>query len=445
MKGHVMGFEETVEYLYDLQKFGTKLGLENTRALMELLGRPDKKARFLHVTGTNGKGSVSALSASALHAAGHRTGLYTSPHLVSFTERIKVGGKAVSEEDVVSLAERLKALLAANMPELQPTFFEFTTAMAFDWFVRAGAEVVVLEVGMGGRLDSTNVVEPECTVITNVEMEHREYLGDTIEKVAYEKAGIIKPGVPLVTCEKKFGVIAYIEKVCRERGAPMYLLGRDFSYKARDARWEDGRYTQSFDYEGPGGEIMGLEIPLIGPHQLENASAAACALMLMNARGMHMDEAALREGFRDVRWEGRLDVVSTRPLVVLDGAHNPASAVRLAGSVRESFKGRYKRLILVLGVLADKDFGLMLDTLAPLADVLVLTKADYERAASTDELMTRASGLAGSVLVREPVSEALHWALSNAGEDDMVLVSGSLYVVGEAMACLEERKPFLKA
>ncbi len=440
-----MGFKETVEYLYDLQKFGTKLGLENTLALMELLGRPDKGRRYLHVTGTNGKGSVSALSSSALTASGHRTGLYTSPHLVSFTERIRLDGKAVSEDEVVALADRLRALIVENSQGLKPTFFEFTTAMAFDYFAREGAEVVVLEVGMGGRLDSTNVVEPVCSVITNVEMEHREYLGDTIEKIAYEKAGVIKPGVPLITTEKKPDIAGYIEGVCRERGAPMYLLGRDFKFEPKEARWDGDRFVQTMDYSGPGGEIKGLAIPLIGPHQLENAAAAACALMLMSDRGVRVDISGLREGFRRVRWEGRLEVVSTHPLVVLDGAHNTASAVRLAESVRESFNGRYKRLILVLGVLADKDFDGMIDALGPLADLLVLTSADYGRAVKADELSARVSGLRAEVSVKTPVSKAVTWACGKAGRDDMVLITGSLYVVGEAKACLEEREPFLKA
>ncbi|MBI5695000.1 MAG: bifunctional folylpolyglutamate synthase/dihydrofolate synthase [Nitrospirae bacterium] len=439
-----MGFSETVQYLYDLQKFGTKLGLENTRALMELLGGPDRGRKFLHVTGTNGKGSVSALSASALIEAGHRTGLYTSPHLVSFTERMKVDGAEVTEDEIVALAERLKALLAENAPELKPTFFEFTTAMAFDWFAKEDADVVVLEVGMGGRLDSTNVVTPECSVITNVELEHREYLGDTIEEIAREKAGIIKPGVPLVTSEKKPGVIKYLEDVCRDLNSPMYLLGRDFGFTRRESGWRDGRYFQKLDYKGPGGGIDGLEIQLIGDHQLENAATAACALSVMSERSTAVGADAIRTGFAATRWEGRLEVVSERPMLVLDGAHNTASAERLAEALAGPFAGRYKRLILVVGVLADKDFKKMLGLLTPFADTVVLTKADYERAVPESELRDALGG-GWEVIMKTPVSDALAWALANAGPEDMVLVTGSLYVVGEAKAWLEEREQFLKA
>lgn len=439
-----MSFTDTIQYLYDLQKFGTKLGLENTRALMGLLGDPEKGIKFLHVTGTNGKGSVSALSASALQKAGHRTGLYTSPHLVSFTERMKVDGVEVSESGIVGLAERLKSLLADKMPDMKPTFFEFTTAMAFDWFAQKGAEVVALEVGMGGRLDSTNVVSPECTVITNVELDHKEYLGDTIQEIAREKAGIIKPGVPLVASEKKPGVVKYLEDVCREMGAPMYLLGRDFGFTRRESGWRDGGYFQTLDYSGPGGDMDGIELRLIGEHQLDNAATAACALSLMSGRGVAVGPDAIRAGFANTRWEGRLEIVSEKPMLVLDGAHNTASAERLAEALAGPFAGRYKSLVLVVGVLADKDFKHMLALLEPFADTLVLTKADYERAVPESELRDALGGRR-EVILKTPVSDALAWATANAGPEDMVLVTGSLYVVGEAKAWLEEREQFLKA
>lgn len=440
-----MSFEQTVQYLYDLQKFGTKLGLDNTRLLLGLLGNPENASRFLHVTGTNGKGSVSVLSASAIQEAGIRTGLYTSPHLVSFTERIRLDGADCTEDDIVSLAEKLSALIASSMPELKPTFFEFTTAMALDYFAAKGAEAVVLEVGMGGRLDSTNVVDPLCTVITNVEMEHAEYLGDTVMDVAYEKAGIIKPGVPLVTTETKPEVVEYLESVCRERAAPMYLLGHDFGCTPAGGSWEGGRYLQRLDYDGPGGSIKGIEIPLPGGHQLMNASAAACALGVMSGMGLTVDEAAIRAGFRNVRWPGRLEVVSERPLVVLDGAHNPASVKRLADSIGPVFSGRYDRLVLVLGVLADKDFIAMYDMLAPFADEVIFTKAEYERAVPPGELMRLAGGHGPKAVMTESVAQALELAKADAGPGDMVLVTGSLYVIGEAKAHIGDKKLFLRA
>ena len=440
-----MGFQETIQYLFDLQKFGTKLGLDNTIALLELLGRPDKKQSYLHVTGTNGKGSVSAFCASVLSRAGYSTGLYTSPHLVSFTERIRVDGKAASEDGVVALAERLKSLLAEKGPELRPTFFEFTTAMALDYFADAGTDIAVLEVGMGGRLDSTNVVMPECTVITNVEMEHREYLGDTIEAIAFEKAGIIKPGVPLVTSEKKDPVLRMFAERCRGLGSDMLVPGRDYGYEFRGAMLDGGRIVQTMDYSGLGGDIKALEVPLAGVHQLENAATAVCALQILARRGFPCDEGAIRAGLLSTRWEGRLEIVSQRPLLVLDGAHNPASAARLAESLTEYFAGHYRKLILVLGVLSDKEPSFMVKTLAPFADEVVFTQAEYERAVPADDLMSIAADAGIKARVSRTVSGAVASALSAAAPEDMVLVAGSLYVVGEAKAWLEKKEQFLKA
>ena len=440
-----MGFKETVQYLYDLQKFGTKLGLENTQELLELLGRPHKKPRFLHVTGTNGKGSVSAMAASILREAGFHTGLYTSPHLVSFTERIRLDGRSVTEEDIVALAERLKALVERQKPDLKPTFFEFTTAMAFDYFASAMADFVVLEVGMGGRLDSTNVVTPECSVITNVELEHREYLGDNLSDIAFEKAGIVKPGVPLVTSEKKAEALDIILGSCRENGSASYVSGRDFGFKDKGAVWVGGSIVQMMDYQGPSLSLEELEIPLAGPHQLENAAAAACALEVVAGRFGEVDGRVIREGLKKTVWGGRLEIVSNSPLLVLDGAHNAASVERLAESIGAQFTGRYRHLIIVMGILSDKDSGFMIERLAPLSDVLVLTQAEYERAAPTEALSAIARQHGIEPVVRKNVHEAIEWALHEASADDMVLVTGSLYVIGEAKAWLEKKRQFLKA
>ena len=440
-----MGFEETVKYLYDLQKFGTKLGLENTVELLELLGRPHEKPRFLHVTGTNGKGSVSAMAASVLSEAGFRTGLYTSPHLVSFTERIQVDGRPVTEGDIVALADRLKALVGLQKPGLKPTFFEFTTAMAFDYFASAGADFVVLEVGMGGRLDSTNVVIPECSVITNVELEHREYLGDTLSDIAFEKAGIIKPGVPLVTSEKKHDALDIILGVCRDNNSPAYVLGKDFGFNSKGVAWAGGRIVQVMDYHGPSLHLDDVEVPFAGPHQLENAAVAVCALELVSGRSAGIDETAFRKGIRQTVWCGRLEVVSDSPLLVLDGAHNAASVDRLAESISAQFVGRYRRLIVVMGILSDKDSGFMIERLAPLSDVMVLTQAEYERAAPTESLSETARQYGVEPVVRKTVPEAIEWALHSASSEDMILVTGSLYVIGEAKAWLGKKRQFLKA
>jgi dihydrofolate synthase/folylpolyglutamate synthase len=385
------------------------------------------------------------MAASILREAGFHTGLYTSPHLVSFTERIQLDGRPVTEEDIIALAERLKALVERQKPGLKPTFFEFTTAMALDYFAAAGAEFVVLEVGMGGRLDSTNVVTPECSLITNVELEHREYLGDTLSDIAFEKAGIIKPGVPLVTSEKKPEALDIILGVCRENGSAAYVSGRDFEYKNKGAVWAGGSIVQLMDYHGPSLILEGLEIPLAGPHQLENAAAAVCALELVSGRSGRVDESAIREGLKKTVWGGRLEVVSNSPLLVLDGAHNAASVERLAESIGAQFAGRYRHLTVVMGILSDKDSGFMIERLAPLSDVLVLTQAEYERAAPAEALSAIARQHGIEPVVRKNVHEAIEWALHEASAEDMVLVTGSLYVIGEAKAWLEKKRQFLKA
>jgi len=440
-----MTFEETVQYLYDLQKFGTKLGLDNTRTLMEVLGRPDNSCGFLHVGGTNGKGSVSTMAESILRASGHRTGLYTSPHLVSFTERIKVDGEEVTREDVVGLADRLRALVARKAPGLKPTFFEFTTAMALDCFRERGIEVGVLEVGMGGRLDSTNVVDPACVVITNVDVEHREYLGDTLMEIAHEKAGIIKPGIPLVISETKPEVIEYMESRAQEVGAPVYLIGRDFGYKNGGVHWTPEGPVQTFDYYGPGGELVALDVSLPGVHQLVNAATALCACFLMDAAGYKVTGGSARTGLARARWPGRLEVVSSSPLTVLDGAHNPASVAVLAEALGTQFAGRYEKLVLVMGVLDDKDFEPMFGMLAPYADCAVFTRAQYERSLPVSRLLDAAKGDVRECLVTSSVSEALIKAGEIATGRDMILLTGSLYVIGEAKEFIEKKERFLRA
>jgi dihydrofolate synthase/folylpolyglutamate synthase len=412
---------------------------------MDILGRPERSCGFLHVGGTNGKGSVSTMSESILRAAGHRTGLYISPHLVSFTERIKIGGVDVSERDVVDLACRLVGLVANEAPDLKPTFFEFTTAMALDCFRERGVEVGVLEVGMGGRLDSTNVVEPACVVITNVDVEHREYLGDTLMEIAREKAGIMKPGVPVVLSETKPEVIEYMEAEAARLGAPVYLIGRDYGFSNPGLEWTGAGPAQTFDYTGPGGELAGLMVPIAGPHQLANAATAACACALISGRGYAVSPDAMRDGLGSVRWPGRLEIVSGRPLTVFDGAHNPASVAVLAEALRSQFAGRYGKFVLIMGVLDDKDFRAMFEMLSGFADTVIFTRSEYERSLPAAKLMEAAEGSVKKAYVTESVKEALELAASTAAEDDMVLLTGSLYVVGEAKAAVERRSQFLRA
>jgi dihydrofolate synthase/folylpolyglutamate synthase len=426
-------YQETVDYLYALQKHGVKLALENSIALMEIMGNPHRKFRTVHVAGTNGKGSTSVCIATMLQAAGYRVGLYTSPHLVSFTERIRINGTAISEDDVVALARTVRdGYRGPENPDasgmMSPTFFEVTTAIAFRYFADQAVDLAVIEVGMGGRLDSTNVIRPLVSVITNIELEHTEFLGTTIEQIAGEKAGIIKSEVPLVTGVNQPEVIRLFERDAAAQGSPVYRLQRDF--------WPEncaGGASQVFDYRGLKSVYPGLRLNLIGRHQVDNACLALAAIECLRNTGIALDEATLRTGLEQARWEGRMEQVARRPDIFLDGAHNPASARALAGTIAE-LKTSYSRFVLVIGILGDKDYHGILTELLPLADHVVVTMPQYARALDIGALAKEVRKLHASVDIAETVGVAIERSREGASADDLILVTGSLYVVGDARA-----------
>lgn len=425
-----MAYEDIIEYLYGLQKYGIKFGLSNTVALMERLGEPHKRFRSVHITGTNGKGSTAAFIASVLRSAGYKTGLYTSPHLISFTERIRINNLQIPEERVVALAERVReasASIAQDRGEaFTPTFFEVTTAIGYTYFAEEGVDIAVIEVGMGGRLDATNVITPVLSVITNIDLEHTEFLGDTHAKIAFEKAGIIKQGVPVVTAVSHPEAAEVIEKMASEMSAPLFRMGRDFRHLNASA----GK-LQSFDYQGMRMSLNNIVISMMGRHQIDNACLSLAALECMTKAGFAIPEAAMREGLREARWEGRLELVSNHPDVYLDGAHNPASSRVLASSLRE-LKKEYNRLILVIGILSDKDYHGILSELVPLADHIIATRPQYSRALDPAVLAAEIKKTHGSVEQAPAVEDAVKAAISGSSEKDLIVVTGSLYVVGEA-------------
>lgn len=428
-------YRETIDYLYGLQKYGIKFGLENTVALLKMMGDPHRQFRSVHIAGTNGKGSTAAFLASILAAAGLRVGLYTSPHLVSFTERIRINGKPIAEEKVVELARRVRNAYQRAVPgsEMSPTFFEVTTAAAFAYFAEEGVDIAVIEAGMGGRLDSTNVVTPLVSIITNIDLEHTEFLGKTLELIAAEKAGIIKHGVPVVTGVTQPGVMQVVQRHADAGQSRVYRLGRDFQPE-RARQVKPGR-GQQFDYRGIDACSSGLEVQLAGRHQVENASLALAAVECLRSQGFAVDESGVRRGLGQACWEGRLEPVAQRPDVYLDGAHNPASAKVLARSLA-GMKPDYRRLILVLGILGDKDIRGIISPLAPLADHIIVTKPEYARAMAITALAREVRSVHAAVEVRETVVQALEQARRRAGADDLILVTGSLYVVGEARAVM---------
>jgi dihydrofolate synthase / folylpolyglutamate synthase len=421
-----MTYASAVAYLYSLQKHGIKLGLETMAALIGRLGMPQARYRTLHIAGTNGKGSTAAMTAAILQEAGYRVGLYTSPHLIEFRERIRLNGQMISESDVARLTDRLKGLCERD---LSPTFFECTTAMALQYFADAQVDVAVLEVGLGGRFDATNVVKPLACAITTIALDHQQYLGTTLASVAFEKAGIIKQNVPVIVGRVPDEAGRTIEAVAIERAAPLIRLGREFEVV--------GQTPERFAFSGRVVRYDDLFCTLQGAHQLDNA---ACALALLEAAGeseMVTGEQAVRKGLRSVHWEGRLEVVGQHPLRVLDGAHNPAAAVAVASYVR-AFRLSHpgSRVILVLGMMRDKDHRGFVEPLKGLVDEMVLTQADLPRSATVQELETALIGTWSRPCARAVLSEALGLAKQLARSEDLICITGSLMLIGEVKALL---------
>ena len=432
-----MSYQETITYLFGLQKHGIKLGLANSRSLLERLGDPHLDFPSFHIAGTNGKGSTAAFLAFVLQAAGYRVGLYTSPHLLDFSERIRVNGVPITEAQVVELAAQVrKASRGVVTPEgdaASPTFFEVTTAMAFTYFAAEGIDVAVVEAGMGGRLDSTNVVTPLASVITNIDLEHTEFLGTTVEHIAAEKAGIIKPGVPVVTGAVQPAAITVIEKAAAQNGSPLYRLPKDFGPE----RTADGS-GQRFDYRGIRTTHAGLAIRMLGKHQVMNACLAVAALECAAGRGrITVPEQALRKGLEQTVWEGRMERIAVRPDIVLDGAHNPASAIVLADALSD-LKHNYRKLVLVLGILQDKDMAGIIRPLAPIADRVIVTQPRYARAAAVDTLAAAVRHAHPLVHEAASVEDAVSIARRDAEADDLIVITGSLFTVGDARAVLAE-------
>lgn len=423
-----MDYHGTLDYLYGLERFGVKLGLDNVRDLLRRLGNPHEAFPSVHVAGSKGKGSVCAFLDAVLRRAGHRVGLYTSPHLVRFNERVKVDGEEIADRHVVRLTEEIRphaeAMAAAGKAN-QPTFFEFTTALAFRYFQERRVDLAVVEVGMGGRLDATNVVHPEVAVITRIEREHTQYLGKTVERIAREKAGIVKEGVPVWTVDQP--VLPVLEGRCKDLHAPLRVVGRDLRVR-RESRGLEGQRVTLSD-----GEEQVLDIGLLGTYQAENAALAYGALRTLHEGGWKVGKRALRQGFAKARWPARLERVHPFPAVLLDATHTEEGARRVRESLEELFPGR--PLVLVLGVLEDKDVSGILAQLEPLCRRIVATAADSKRALPAQAVAAAVQG--AEVQTLTPVADAVAAALDAVRPEEVVLITGSLYTAGEASVFLE--------
>jgi dihydrofolate synthase/folylpolyglutamate synthase len=444
-----MNYKDAWTFLDNLQFFKIKLGLESMRMFLGEVGNPQKDLKFIHLAGTNGKGSVGATLLSVLAGAGYRVGFYTSPHLSSVRERFRINDTYISEQEFAEEATRIHDILAGR----QITYFEFTTALALLWFARQKVDVVILETGLGGRLDATNVVEPLVSIITNVSMDHEAYLGDTLAEVASEKAGIIKTGIPLVSgtgYPVADVALQVVEDTCRKQKAPLYQLGRDFIYEEGDAGWT------YWGMERCGccrvrKKLTGLTCSLRGRHQMANTSVALAALELLAEHGFECSEESIRTGLQNVRWPGRLEYACIDQKThspsefgtkgsrrfLLDGAHNPAGAESLKNALQDDFE--YGRLFLLWGAMADKDINSSLMVVASLADHLVFTKpaGAGDRSAEPEHLISLLPDeLQGRAVAAGSVKEAIDLLLHQAGPEDLICVAGSLYLIGEVRPLL---------
>ena len=422
---------DPLSYLFGLGQFGIKFGLENMFAIVGRLGHPERTFRSVHIAGTNGKGSVTAMIDAGLRAAGHRCGRYTSPHLVDLTERFAIDGRPVAADKMVAaiadVRGAIEQLLAEGVLQAHPTFFEVTTAVAFELFRRAGVDTAVLEVGLGGRLDATNVIEPVATAITSIAYDHQQYLGSTLPEIAREKAGIVKPRVPVVVGDVDPEVLAAIADIARERGAPLVRASDGVTVIRRAATI--GLRTPARDY---GDVTMGLQ----GAHQIGNAIVAVRMLELLDSQGMTVPADAVRSALARPSWPGRLDLrrLTDGREILFDAAHNPAGAATLASYLRELETGR---LPLVFAGMNDKDLESMLRALLPVVGPLVVTRASNRRSADPEQLVNLARQIASetSVAVAASPLEALDIAWRTSPR---IIVAGSIFLLGDVMKLAQQ-------
>ncbi len=419
----VLTYPETLDYLFALHRFGVKLGLDAITHLLQRLDHPQQTYATLHIGGTNGKGSSAAMVSAMLQAGGYRVGLYTSPHLIDFRERIRVQGEDISEAHVCELTARIRQV-ADSRGSL--TFFEFTTAMAFQYFFDQDVDIAIIEVGLGGRYDATNVLNPLGVLITGIGLDHEAYLGHTLPEIAREKAGIISQHAPVVLGKMPDSVSQVIEEIAHKNDAPVFRYGQDFSIA------ETGQ--AEFSYHGCREQFFSLQTNLLGRHQMRNAGGALALLETATAERFPLSVDAVKAGLQHVRWKGRLEIIQHDPMVILDGAHNPLGARVLFDFLQSQLHdcpGR--KLIVVLGMMQDKNHTEYLQILLPLVDTLIVTQPHMSRAATVDELWKAVPRDSVTLCAIADSWEAYRQAHRIARPSDLICITGSLFLVGEVL------------
>ncbi|MFQ5542489.1 MAG: bifunctional folylpolyglutamate synthase/dihydrofolate synthase [Candidatus Binatia bacterium] len=413
---------ETLNYIFNLRGGEIDLRLNRLAQILSLFGHPERCFRAFHIAGTNGKGSTAAILHSILCAQGYRVALYTSPHVVAFTERIRVNDQEITAEEVVELAEDIRARSLGA--DISLTFFEFVTVMALVYFGRCKVDVAVVEVGLGGRLDATNLVAPEVSIVTTISKDHEVYLGSSLHSIAQEKGGIIKAGVPVIIGSMPPAAAATLEAMAQAKGSESYFFGRDFSVGFT----EDGL----FDYEGPRWNLMDLSLALRGIYQRFNAAVALAALEVTH-RDFPVSERAVREGLERVIWPARFEVILDHPRVILDGAHNSQGIKALTKELRNFLGG--KRVRLLFGAMKDKDWSEMLHELSKVSSEVLLTRVPMERSADPRDLISAVPADLPVAVIEDP-AEAIASLIGCVGEDQNILVTGSLYLSGHVRPLL---------
>lgn len=418
-----MNYQQALEYIHSLERFGSKPGLERIRALTERLGNPQDKLKFVHIAGTNGKGSTAAFIASALSAAGYRTGLYTSPYIVRFNERIKLDGEDISDDDLAEYTTRIKSviddMLCAGMEH--PTEFEVITALAFLYYLEKKCDVVVLETGLGGRFDATNIISSSAvSVITKIEMDHMAILGDTFAKIAYEKAGIIKDGGKVVTYPQEKSALETIEAVCKNRNATLYYARPD---ELTGVELKKG--LLAFNHPGLGR----IETSIVGVHQVYNAAVALKAIEALNEAGFHIPPEQIRQGFRKASWPGRFELLRSNPDFYIDGGHNPDGIRSFVDTFKKIYPGR--KAIIIFGVMKDKEYETMVVELSQITERFIAVTPDTPRALSAENLAKVMSMYCQNVECSDTIKEAVEKSINLASTGDIIASLGSLYYIGQ--------------
>ncbi|WP_436234921.1 bifunctional folylpolyglutamate synthase/dihydrofolate synthase [Paenibacillus sp. LjRoot153] len=434
--GEFQSAQEAIDWIVGrMEKLGMKPGLQRMHLLMEKLGHPERRLKFIHVAGTNGKGSTCAYLASVLQACGYDVGTFTSPYLVRYTNRIQVNGADIEDDVLLRLVNEMKPIVdeIAATEVGSPTMFEISTALAILYFGKvAYPDYVVWETGLGGRLDSTNIVNPIVTVITNVGHDHMDILGDTLELVAAEKAGIIKAGVPVITAVEPAAIWSVIEETAKAKKATLYSLGDQFNLTEVKSELDH----QSFQFNGPFRPIPNLSITLNGEHQLKNAAVAVMTLeVLRQYYATIVEDVDLQKGLEGTKWPGRLEMVSQEPRILIDGAHNPEGAATLAAALQNVYS--YKKLHMMIGMLATKNHTGYLRHILPLVDTLIITEANFHKKGDASLLAEIASGLLREmnrevdIVVERDWKQALTLLTNRTEQDDLAVVSGTLYLISD--------------